>query len=240
MNKENKLGMGLGALLSTTSNKNENNNNVQKNDRLTVRFLNESDEPKFTQPNLYNLISKHPSPRDVYFKRITESNNEIDKDLSIKLNKEFKQMLQERLDEVKQKPLPYKPQKKDEEWSFLKLSEPKDFIDSPETKINLKDFKLTFRSKYRAADIEIKKNSIVPGGLFEISKSDEKKLDVYEDYPILYKKYYFYYYGKKVMTYTMVKKSPFKFPTERYLNVVKRGYKDCKLDKKYLKNALKI
>ena len=46
-------------------------------------------------------------------------------------------------------------------------------------KINLKDFKLTFRSKYRAADIEPKKNSIVPGGLFEISKSDEKKLDVY-------------------------------------------------------------
>ena len=37
-------------------------------------------------------------------------------------------------------------------------------------KINLKDFKLTFRSKYRAADIEIKKNSIVPGALFEISK----------------------------------------------------------------------
>ena len=42
-------------------------------------------------------------------------------------------------------------------------------------KINLKDFKLTFRSKYKAADIEPKKNSIVPGGLFEISKSDEKK-----------------------------------------------------------------
>ena len=40
------------------------------------------------------------------------------------------------------------------------------------------------------------------------------------------------------MTYTMVKKTPFKFPTERYLNVVKRGYKDCNLDKKYLKKAL--
>jgi len=46
------------------------------------------------------------------------------------------------------------------------------------------------------------------------------------------------FYGKKVMTYTMVKKTPFKFPTERYLNVVKRGYQDCNLDKKYLKNAL--
>ena len=107
-------------------------------------------------------------------------------------------------------------------------------------KINLKDFNLTFRSKYRAADIEPKKNSIVPGGLFEISKSDEKKLDVYEDFPNLYKKYYFLYYGNKVMTYTMVKKTMFKYPTERYLNIVKRGYKDCNLNKKYLKKALNI
>ena len=41
------------------------------------------------------------------------------------------------------------------------------------------------------------------------------------------------------MTYTMVKKSPFKFPTERYLNVVKRGYKDCDLDKKFLNQRIK-
>ena len=40
------------------------------------------------------------------------------------------------------------------------------------------------------------------------------------------------------MTYTMVKKTPFKYPTERYFNVVKRGYKDCNLDIKYLKRAL--
>ena len=105
-------------------------------------------------------------------------------------------------------------------------------------KINLENFRLTFRSQYRAADIERNKNSIVTGGLFEISKSDEKKLDVYEDFPILYKKFYFDYYGKKVMTYTMVKKTPFRFPTERYLNVVKRGYSDCKLDQKFLKKAL--
>jgi len=105
-------------------------------------------------------------------------------------------------------------------------------------KINLTNFKLTFRSKYRAADIEPKKNSIVPGALFEISKSDEKKLDIYEDFPNLYKKYYFYYYKNKVMTYTMVKKSQFRFPTERYLNVVKKGYKDCKLNLKFLKQGL--
>ena len=105
-------------------------------------------------------------------------------------------------------------------------------------KINLENFRLTFRSQYRAADIERNKNSIVTGGLFEISKSDEKKLDVYEDFPVLYTKFYFFYDGKKVMTYTMVKKTPFRFPTERYLNVIKRGYLDCKLDQKFLKKAL--
>ena len=40
------------------------------------------------------------------------------------------------------------------------------------------------------------------------------------------------------MTYTMVHKSQFRFPTERYLNVVKRGYRDCKLDIKFLTKAL--
>ena len=105
-------------------------------------------------------------------------------------------------------------------------------------KYELKGFRLTFRSKYRAADIEKNKDFSVPGGLFEISKSDEKKLDVYEDFPILYKKIYFEYYKKKVMTYSMVKKTEFRYPTERYLNVVKRGYNDCKLDKKFLSRAL--
>ena len=106
-------------------------------------------------------------------------------------------------------------------------------------KFDLKGYKLNFRSKYRAADIEKKKNSIVPGGLFEISKSDEKKLDIYEDFPILYKKIYFTYYNKKVMTYIMVKKTVFRYPTERYLNIIKKGYKDCGLDKSFLLKALK-
>ncbi len=105
-------------------------------------------------------------------------------------------------------------------------------------KINLKDFRLTFRNMY--ADIEFKKNLVVTGALYEISKSDEKKLDVYEDYPIVYKKYYFNYYGKKVMTYTMTKKTVFTFPSERYLNIIKKGYKDCNLDKKYLIKSLKF
>ena len=105
-------------------------------------------------------------------------------------------------------------------------------------KYELKGYRLNFRSKYRAADIEKKKNFIVPGGLFEISKSDEKKLDVYEDFPKLYTKIYFKYYNKKVMTYIMNHKSEFRYPSARYLNIVKKGYKDCGLDKSFLLKAL--
>jgi len=101
-------------------------------------------------------------------------------------------------------------------------------------KYELKGYKLNFRGKYRSADIEKKKNSIVQGALFEISKSDEKKLDVYEDFPVLYKKMYFNYYNKKVMTYIMSNKTLFRYPAEKYLNIIKQGYKDCKLDKKIL------
>tara|TARA_Y100001970_G_scaffold152839_1_gene187195 strand:- start:611 stop:1018 length:408 start_codon:yes stop_codon:yes gene_type:complete len=106
-------------------------------------------------------------------------------------------------------------------------------------KYKIKNYRLNFRSKYRAADIEKKKNSIVPGALYEISKSDEKKLDIYEDFPILYKKIYFKYYNRKIMSYIMTKKSVFRYPTEKYLNVIKQGYKDCDLNKSYLFKALK-
>ena len=37
----------------------------------------------------------------------------------------------------------------------------------------------------------------------------------------------------------MVQKSRFMYPTERYLNVVKKGYSDCGLDKNILLKALK-
>ena len=40
------------------------------------------------------------------------------------------------------------------------------------------------------------------------------------------------------MTYIIVKKTSSMFITERYLNVIKKGYKDCNLDEKYLKKVL--
>ena len=105
-------------------------------------------------------------------------------------------------------------------------------------KIILHNYNLTFRSKYGAADIEKKIGKKVYGALYIISKTAEKRLDAYEEYPTLYKKMYFKYNNKKVMTYIMSKKTKLVPPTNRYLNVIKQGYKDCKLNVKSLNVAL--
>ncbi len=95
---------------------------------------NEADEPKFTQPKLYNLIAKHPNPREIYVKTLTERGDINEQEVE-KIEKEFKDLLQERLTEVKQKPLPYKPQKIEEEWELLRRATSKDFEKSPDTSI---------------------------------------------------------------------------------------------------------
>ena len=105
-------------------------------------------------------------------------------------------------------------------------------------KLVLHDYNLMFRSKYGVADIEKKTGAKVYGALYQISSTAEKRLDVYEEYPTLYKKMYFKYQNKKVMTYTMVKKSKLVPPTVKYLNVIKQGYKDSKLSMKSLNAAL--
>jgi 2-oxoglutarate dehydrogenase E1 component len=96
---------------------------------------NESDEPKFTQPKLYNVIAKHPNPREVYSKRLIER-GDVDAELAKNMDKEFRSLLQDRLNQVKQKPLPYQPQKIEEEWQQLERSKPEDFDQSPETGVS--------------------------------------------------------------------------------------------------------
>ncbi len=96
---------------------------------------NESDEPKFTQPELYNIISKHPNPREIYVKSLTER-GDFDAKIASQMDEEFRQLLQDRLNMVKEKPLPYQATRFEEEWSHLRRSKPEDFDQSPETGIS--------------------------------------------------------------------------------------------------------
>ncbi len=95
---------------------------------------NESDEPKFTQPQLYNIISKHPHPREMYNNQLIDR-KDIDAELAKTMDKEFRSLLQDRLKRVKQKPLPYQYQPLEKEWKELRRSTPADFEDSPKTAI---------------------------------------------------------------------------------------------------------
>ena len=104
---------------------------------------NEGDDPKYTQPKLYALIEKHDNPREVYSKTLI-ANGSIDAELAVEMEKKFWAELQERLDEVKQNPLPYTYQKPELWWQDLRKSDPKDFDESPVTAISDTDFKQTF------------------------------------------------------------------------------------------------
>ena len=106
----------------------------------------------------------------------------------------------------------------------------------------LEGYKLSFCAAsrdYGVANIVKKKGSKVPGGIWEISESDEKELDIYEGYPTLYTKDFFNLNGEKIMFYIMKRKYSFKPPLRSYVDTIRQGYIDCGLDLEYLKRRLK-
>jgi 2-oxoglutarate dehydrogenase E1 component len=105
---------------------------------------NEGDDPKFTQPQLYALIDKHANPREVYVEYLLKHGEQDAKDLAKGMEKQFWSDLQERLDEVKQNPLPYKYQQPELWWKSLRKATEDDFEQSPVTAISEADFKKLF------------------------------------------------------------------------------------------------
>lgn len=94
---------------------------------------NEGDDPKYTQPQLYALIEKHPNPREVYTNYLLENGESDAKELAKEMEKKFWADLQERLDEIKQNPLPYKYQAPELAWKSLRRATINDFDFSPDT-----------------------------------------------------------------------------------------------------------
>ena len=105
---------------------------------------NEGDDPKFTQPGLYALIEKHPNPREVYTNFLLENGEADAKELAKEMEKKFWSDLQERLDEVKQNPLPYHYQQPELAWKSLRKASLQDFEKSPATGISETDFRKIF------------------------------------------------------------------------------------------------
>ena len=105
---------------------------------------NEGDEPKFTQPQLYALIDKHLNPREVYTQYLIQNGEADAQALAKEMEQQFLNDLQERLDEVKQNPLPYTYQQPEIAWKAMRKATPDDFITSPVTGISTSTFKTLF------------------------------------------------------------------------------------------------
>jgi 2-oxoglutarate dehydrogenase E1 component len=97
---------------------------------------NEGDDPKYTQPQLYALIDKHQNPREIYTQHLIENGEPDARELAKEMEKKFWADLQERLDEIKQNPLPYKYQPPELVWKSLRKAKEADFIQSPDTSIS--------------------------------------------------------------------------------------------------------
>lgn len=105
---------------------------------------NEGDDPKFTQPHLYELIDKHQNPREVYTTFLLENGEPDAKDLAKEMEKKFWGDLQERQDEVKQNPLPYHYQAPELAWKSLRKATEADFETSYNTAVSEADFQKVF------------------------------------------------------------------------------------------------
>jgi len=96
---------------------------------------NEGDDPKFTQPGLYALIDKHLNPREVYAQYLIKEGEKDAQEMAKDMEKKFWGDLQERLDEVKQHPLPYTYQTPEKSWREMSKATAQDFEKSPSTAV---------------------------------------------------------------------------------------------------------
>ncbi len=95
---------------------------------------NEADEPKFTQPLLYKAIEKHANPRDIYIEKLTKT-GELEAGLAKEMEKQFKGILQDRLNEAKEITSTYSDVKFGGAWADMRLATAKDFETSPDTSV---------------------------------------------------------------------------------------------------------
>lgn len=100
---------------------------------------NEGDEPRFTQPVLYKEIAKHPDPRQIYNKKLLQQ-GDVESSLAEEMEKKFRDLLQQMLDEAKQTEKAKITSFLDGVWKGKRMATKEDFEDSPKTSVDKKNF----------------------------------------------------------------------------------------------------
>ncbi len=99
---------------------------------------NEGDEPKFTQPTLYNLIAKHPSLREIYLNTLTTEGT-VDADYGKKIKDEFDGLLDASYEASRVKSKTKVKHFLESTWKEYRKATDKDFEQSPETGFDKKE-----------------------------------------------------------------------------------------------------
>lgn len=99
---------------------------------------NEADEPKFTQPLLYKAIEKHANPREIYNQKLLEQ-GAVDANLAKEMEKNFRALLQEKLNQAKEESYSAVHQVFGGAWAGLKLAKSGALLEPVETKVSEKE-----------------------------------------------------------------------------------------------------
>ena len=99
---------------------------------------NEADEPKFTQPLLYKAIEKHANPREIYNQKLLDQGT-VDANLAKEMEKNFRALLQEKLNQAKEESYSAVHQVFGGVWAGLKLAKEGSILKPVETKVSEKE-----------------------------------------------------------------------------------------------------
>ncbi|MAN59980.1 MAG: 2-oxoglutarate dehydrogenase E1 component [Flavobacteriaceae bacterium] len=95
---------------------------------------NEGDEPRFTQPKLYKAISKHQNPRDIYAEKLF-SQGIIEKGHTEKLEQDYKNKLEENLEDARKEEKTEITAIMQEEWQGFSYAEEDKMMEDVDTTV---------------------------------------------------------------------------------------------------------
>jgi len=133
---------------------------------------NEGDEPKFTQPSLYNLIAKHPNPKDIYLKQL-ETEGVLSKDEAKKIEDDYNTFLEEEFESSRKMDKALVYDFLSATWEGFVHAHAEDFDASPETGVD----------KKRLFDLGVKLSTLPEGKKYfrKIAKIFEDRMNAVKE-----------------------------------------------------------
>jgi 2-oxoglutarate dehydrogenase E1 component len=98
---------------------------------------NEGDEPKFTQPNLYNIITKHPNPKDIYFSQL-EKEGVLTASVAKEIETSYTNYLEQEYEISRQSDKALVYDFLSQTWEGYRHGKAADFANSPQTGVDKK------------------------------------------------------------------------------------------------------